>query len=136
MPRIYVDTNVYLDLLTPDRRDRLRNLADCASFAFDQVKSRQYKLVISDWVIEEFKKHADEKIITDFLDHFVKEQIIKVVRMKEDEQEAKKLSKNNYPDALHVVLALKNNCIYLVTRDITHLAEFGHLIEIRQPEGL
>ena len=135
LPRIYVDTNVYLDLLTPDRRNRLCNFADLASLVFDQVKSGQYLLVISDWVIEEFKKYADARIITDFITHFEKEQTITIIRTNEDEANAHKLSLTNYPDALHVVLAKKNNCLYLVTRDM-HMFEFKDLIEICLPGDL
>lgn len=132
--RIYVDTNVYRDLFE-GRKDRFRDLGEFALFAFKQVRDGKYDLAVSDWVIEEFKKYCDEKIIDKFLEGFNEKQVLRIIRTREDEQNAMKLSAGNYDDALHVVLAMKNNCICIVTRD-PHFAEFKDLIEITLPESL
>ena len=55
MIRIYVDTNVYLDLFL-GRSSKFQSLADFAVFTFNQVRAGKYQLVVSDWVIEEFRK--------------------------------------------------------------------------------
>lgn len=134
-PRIYVDTNVYKDLFE-GRKDRFRDLGEFALFTFRQVREGKYQLVVSDWVIEEFKRYCDEQVINRFLDDFKQEQVIRIVKTQEDEQKAQKLSSNNYSDALHVVLAKKGDCIYLVTQNIKHFAEFSDLIEVVLPESL
>ena len=134
MIKIYVDTNVYLDLLQ-GRSSKFQSLADFAVFTFNQVREGKYQLVVSDWVIEEFRKYFDEKIINKFLSDFKDGQVVRIIRTKEDEQKARKLSRN-YTDALHVILALKENCLYLVTQNTKDFAEFGHLIEITLPESL
>jgi len=87
MCKIYVDTNVYRDLFE-GRKDKFRDLAEFALFAFNQVREWKYKLVISDWVIDEFKKYCDVKRLDDFLNGFKKDQVIRIVRNKKDEQEA------------------------------------------------
>lgn len=135
MIKIYVDTNVYLDLLQ-GRSSRFKCLADFAFFTFSQVREGKYQLVVSDWVIDEFKKYCDEKMVNNFLNDFKEEQVVRIVRSTEDERKARELSSRNYPDALHVILALKENCLYLVTQNIKDFAEFQHLIEITTPESL
>ncbi len=135
MSRIYCDTCVYRDLFE-GRKDRFRDLADFALSVFRKVKEKQYKLVISDWVIDEFKKHCDVKVIEEFIKQFEKEDVIEIVRTKDDENEARRISSSNYPDALHVVLAKKGNAIRLVTQNIEDFAEFQNLIEIVRPESL
>ena len=134
MIRIYVDTNVYLDLFL-GRSSKFQSLADFAVFTFNQVRAGKYQLVVSDWVIEEFRKYSDEKVINKFLSDFKDGQVVKILRTKEDEQKARKLSRN-YTDALHVILALKEGCLYLVTQNTRDFGEFGHLIEVTLPESL
>ena len=134
MCKIYVDTNVYRDLFE-GRKDRFRDLAEFALFAFNQVREGKYKLVVSDWVINEFKKHCDVQIIEKFLKDFEKEQVIRIVTTPEDKKKARELSQSNYPDALHVVLAMKSNCLCIVSQD-SDFGEFHELIEIVMPESL
>lgn len=59
-----------------------------------------------------------------------------MVRTPEHEQEARRLSRTNFPDALHVVLAraLKADCI--ITRNLEDFLAFSALIDIRLPERL
>lgn len=133
MDRIYVDTCVYVNLLNGDK-DYWRDLGEFALRVFEQVRAKRYRLVISDWVIKELKKQVDCKLIDEFLSGFEKECILEVESTLQDKREAKRMSRN-WPDALHVVLALKNDCVYLVTRDKDFI-EFQGLIEIVLPESL
>ena len=133
--KIYCDTCIYRDVFE-GRKGRWIDFGEVALNVFRQVKSKEYTLIISDWVIDEFKKYKDEKILLEFIKKFEKDSVIIIERTKEDEEEARKLSKTNYPDALHVVLARKENAIYLVTRNINDFAEFRNLIEITRPELL
>lgn len=135
MCRIYCDTNVYIDLFE-DRKAKFRDLSEFALNVFKKVRDKEYKLVISDWLLTELKKYNHDKHFLDLLDSFKKDHIIKVETTKEDKDKARELSQSNYPDALHVILAKKADAIYLVTRNIQDFAEFRDLIEIRLPESL
>ncbi|MBI2151800.1 PIN domain-containing protein [Candidatus Woesearchaeota archaeon] len=135
MVKIYVDTNVYRDLLE-GRSNKFNCLSDFAVFTFNQVRDGKYQLVVSDWVVDEFKKYCDENMINNFLNGFKEGQVVKVIRTKEDEQKARQLSPRNYPDALHLVLALKGKCLYLITRNTKDFAEFQNFIEVLLPESL
>ncbi len=137
MLKIYVDTNVYMDLFGGDSRNsKFKSMSDFALFTFKQVRDGRYQLVVSDWVIEEFKKYCDENMINKFLADFQDGQVVKIITTPEDKRKARELSSRNYPDALHVILALKESCLYLVTQNIRDFAEFDHLIEITTPESL
>jgi predicted nucleic acid-binding protein len=136
---VYADTNVYIDIFD-DRSDKRRyKYDDWADFALEflrRVKEKQYKLVISDWVFDEIKKvRGTDKELQELLKMFAEDDILIVERTREDETEAAKLSKN-YPDALHVVLAKKSNCVYLVTRNIDDFMEFRDIIKITLPRFL
>ena len=133
--KIYCDTCIYRDLFE-GRKGRWIDFADVALDVFRAVKEKKYTLIISDWVIDEFKKYKDVEVLNEFIDSFKEESIIKIERTKDDKIQAKKLSKTNYDDALHVILAKKANAVYLVTRNIKDFDEFRDLIEITTPEAL
>ena len=135
MCKIYCDSCVYIDLFE-GRKDKFRDLGDFALNVFRKVREKHYKLVISDWVLEELTKHEHDKHFNEFIETFEKESINEVKQTSEDKRKANTLSKDNYPDALHVVLAKKANCIYLVTTNIQHFAEFRDVIEIILPQSL
>ncbi len=131
--KIYVDTNVYLDLFK-GRTSKFMDLGDFAGNLFFKIREKKYQLVISDWVFEEFCKYGSkeylQKLIADFSD------VIMIERTSEDEEKARKLSRTNFPDALHVILAKRGEAVYLVTRNIQDFIEFQHIIEIATPEYL
>lgn len=133
--KIYCDTCIYRDLFE-GRKGKWLDFGEVALNVFREVKNKKYKLIISDWVIDEFKKYKDEKILLDFIKTFKEESIIKIERTKDDEKKARELSKDNYPDALHVILAKKADAVYLVTQNIRDFGEFQKLIDITPPELL
>lgn len=132
MDRIYVDTCVYLDLFK-GRKDKYRDLGAFALRVFNMVREKQYMLVISDWVLDELK--GKTKKIDEFLEQFDRESLLRIERTRDDEIEARKLSRN-WPDALHVVLAVKENCVYLVTHNVDDFTEFTEYIDIIEPQSL
>jgi len=135
MCRVYCDTCVYIDLFE-GRKDRFRDLGEFALSLFRKIREKEYKLIISDWLLYEIKKLNHEENFNDLLKQFEDESLIKVERSKEDERKARQLSPSNFPDALHVILAKKADAIYLVTRNIQDFAEFCKIIEIATPESL
>ena len=50
-------------------------------------------------------------------------------------EKARKLDKNNFGDALHVVLAEKSNVDKLITRNIKDFLELTDSLEISLPES-
>ena len=135
MCKIYCDTCVYVDLFE-GRKDKFRDLGEFALNVFRQVRDKKYKLVISDWLLHELEKLNHHDHFKELIKSFEKDHLINVERTPEDETEAKKLSKHNFPDAMHIVLAKKANAIYLVTRNIQDFTEFRDIIEIILPESL
>ncbi len=131
--RIYVDTNVYLDLYL-GRTSKYLDLSTFAAHLFSAIREKKYQLVVSDWVFDEFCKYGDQKyfqqLISDMGD------VLNIKRTSEDKKKARQLSSTNFPDALHVILAKKGEAVYLVTRNINDFAEFQHIIEIATPEYL
>jgi len=135
MCRVYCDTCVYVDLFE-GRKDKFRDLGEFALSLFRKIREKEYKLIISDWLLYEIKKLNHEENFKDLLKQFEDEYLIKVERSKEDERKARQLSPSNFPDAMHVILAKKADAIYLVTRNIQDFAEFCKIIEIATPESL
>ncbi len=134
--RVYADTNVYVDLF----EGRKQGFEDWGEFAlqfFNRVKDKEYVLVISDWLFLEIKKVLGSDVhLVSLLDNFSDEQKIFVETTSVDKATARELSRNNFPDALHVVLAKKANAIYLETRNIKDFAEFRDIIKISLPQSL
>ena len=134
--RIYCDTCLYMDIFE-GRKDKFRDLAEFALQIFRRVGEGEFTLIISDWLLFELSRHADDKTITDFLKPlFDKGRIIKVFKTPEDIKQAKIISPNHYHDALHAILAHKAKAVYLLTRNIEHYAGCEDLVEIKFPENI
>jgi predicted nucleic acid-binding protein len=136
--KVYCDTCVYIDALdlNPEKsRDRIRPLSEFAWGFFTKVDKGEYVLVTSDWVFEEFSRvvGSDEQLKT--LLAGIKNKI-HVEKTSRDVAEARKITKNNTADAIHVILAKKAGAFILTTRNIRDFAEFEGLIEISLPESL
>ncbi|MBU1201243.1 MAG: hypothetical protein KJ583_00800 [Nanoarchaeota archaeon] len=138
MTKVYCDTCVYRDAFEGEsRRDRLRPLDEFAWNFFNKVMEGKFILVTSDWVFHEFKKTVgNTKDLDDLLSQIEDSNKIHVTKTKEDIRKANELSKTNFDDALHVVLAKKAGAFILTTQNIKHFAEFKDLIEIVPPEKL
>ena len=132
--KIYCDTNIFLDFFE-QRSDKLRPLGAFAFDCFSNGWNCRFNLVISDWVTEEFDKHS-KKEINDILEQFrKKEKLIFVNYDENDKKRAKSLSKN-WQDALHAIIAGKEKCDFLVTRNIKDFSEFQHIVDITLPESV
>ncbi len=136
MCRIYCDTCLYLDIFE-GRKDRFRDLGEFALQIFRRVDKGEFKLIISDWLLFELRKHAEDKHITELLKPLLdKGRVIKVFKTNKDTAKAKAISPEHYDDALHAILAHKAKAIYLLTRNITHYSGCEHLVEIKFPENV
>jgi len=132
---IYPDTNFYIDYFE-DRRDNIRPLGEFAFSVLKRTFKCEFKIVISDLVIDELERHISEQRIA----HLVKEleDVNKLVTVKQDYDDVEKarILPTHQDDALHAVLAAKAGAKFLITRNIQHFLNVRHLIQPILPENL
>ena len=134
--KIYCDTNIYMDFFE-GRSDYLRPLDEFAFQIFKRVENGEFTLIISDHLLYELRNHIEEKKITELLQPLnQKGRIIKIFKTREDILKAKEISKENWKDALHAILANKAKAVYLLTRNIQDYVGCEHLVEIKFPENI
>lgn len=132
--KVYCNTNIFKDY-ADERVDRLRPLKDFAYEFFRKGWDCKYKLIISDWLLTELKKHLKEEQIQEILKPFKEKGKLIFVKEKEgDREKAKSISKKHPDDALHAILENRAEADYLTTRNIPDYAGCEHLVEIVFPE--
>ncbi len=132
---IYIDTNIYLDLVW-GRKDYLRDLGDFAFLFLKRGLDCEFKIIVSDWVLTELSKHIDNKKVEIlFKDFKEKDKIITISKTKDDCKKARSLSPEHPDDALHAVLAKKAGAECVVTRNLSHYAGTESLIDAKLPEN-
>jgi len=130
-----VDSNIFIDVVE-DRKNLIgKDIAKPASKMFFRAMSCEFYLIISSWTLKELYKHVNVDEIK-MLFAMVKKKIITVKYDDRDVEEAKKRSRDNFDDALHIVLAEKEKADYIVTRNIDHFIQIGTKITIKRPENL
>lgn len=135
MTSLYIDTNILLNLVNEERNPYGKDLSAPASKLFFEAISCKYCLIISSWtVIELMKKAKPEQVSMVF--ELIKKKLIIVKYGDNDVSNAKLKSQDNFPDALHVVLAEKAKADYIVTRDFDDFLKIGTKIPLRKPEQL
>ena len=135
MTLLYIDTNIFLDAVK-DRKNLLgKDISTPATKMFFDAWSCKYQLALSTWTLEQVYKNVDISEIA-MLFNMVKKKIIKVNYDEEDKKKAEQKSKDNFEDAMHIVLAEKIKADIIVTRNIDHFIKIGTKIDIRKPENL
>lgn len=130
-----MDSNIFIDVVE-DRKNLIgKDIAKPASKMFFRAMSCEFYLIISSWTLKELYKHVNVDEIK-MLFAMVKKKIITVKYDDKDVEEAKKRSRDNFDDALHIVLAEKEKADYIVTRNIDHFIQIGTNITIKRPENL
>jgi len=115
--KIYCDTCIYIDFIKDRKTDSGRPVGEEATALFTEVLKGKYELVVSYLQLE---KKIEGNIT------YIKYTAI-------DKQKAIELKPNNWKDALHVVLAEKTGCRYLVTQNIKDFVEIQTPVEIILP---
>ena len=132
--KIYLDTNIYLDYFE-NRHDNIRPLGFFAYNLIRKCIEGEFKLIMSDWVIEEFGKIGDPRKIDDLIKTLKKHGSL--ILVKSNPRDLLKSRKcRNWTDALHALLAIKSDADYFVTRNIKDFLDFQDSINIIFPENI
>ena len=131
--KIYCDTNVFIDYCE-EREDNIRPLKDFAFLFFSKGWNCAFKLIVSDWLLEELRRHLTEEQINRVLNNFKeKDKLIMIKEAPRDRQKARGISEH-WDDALHAILANKANADYLTTRNVKHYINCEKLVQVVFPE--
>lgn len=132
--KLYVDTNVWLDHLE-NRSDRIRPLGEFAFSLFKRALECEHELVISDFALEELSRFTSIDSVQQIFWLFKKSKKLVVVKaLSEDKVMAR--HRSNFPDALHAIIARREQCDYIVTRNIEDFIPFFDLIQPILPENV
>ena len=135
MTLLYIDTNIFLNVINSEINPYGKDIAAPAGKLLYDALSCKYILLVSTWTIKEMlKKIPVEKVKMTFV--LLKDKIKRCEYNQDDVSLAEKRSKDNFPDALHIVIAEKMKADFIVTRNISDFLAIGTNIPIRVPESL
>ncbi|MCK5040566.1 MAG: PIN domain-containing protein [Candidatus Aenigmarchaeota archaeon] len=135
MTILYIDTNIFLDAIGSRKNLFGKDISTPASKLFFRSISCEFHIIISTWTLEELYKHVDSgEIKTLFA--LLKRKIITANHNKSDIETAKQKSSDNFDDALHIIIAERENADAIITRNIIHFLEIGTKIPIKKPENI
>ncbi|PLW80256.1 hypothetical protein C0585_03835 [Candidatus Woesearchaeota archaeon] len=135
MPKLYIDTNVIIDMIENRNNLQGENLGIHASKLFSDAINCKHHLIFSDWMLYKLKKHVIPQEIV-MLFKFAESKTEKVSFDSKDQDKAKLLSKDHPDDALHVVLAEKSNAEIITTSNTKHFNQIQTHIPIKKPKQL
>ena len=135
MTKLYIDTNVIIDMIDDRKNEFGENLGDSASKVFTDAIGCKYYLILSDWFFIELNKHKIPEASRMLLE-LAKQKIIHQELTEEDKIKAEQLSQEHPDDALHVVLAEKSNADIIVSSNTKHLNQIPTNIPIKKPKNL
>ena len=132
--RIYLDSNVIISLLKEELGRRFRLLYLESESFLRQANKSKFTLVLSNLFFEEVTNilKVDKKSIMDYLSGFS----LSIEEFYPKNNPRIKLFHDlgiNYPDSLHLALALESNCDCIVTFNKKDFDLAGHIIAIREP---
>lgn len=131
----YLDTCIWRDYFE-DRKDGIQPLGEFAFQFLKNCEKKEYKILVSDVVIEELKSHYTQEKINEVFSSFEKF-LMKISVSNEQIKEAQKISEKNnethFNDALHAVLS-RDNKATMITRD-KHFETLRAIVEVEKPEN-
>ena len=132
--KLYIDTNVIIDVIE-DRKNAFGKDISTPSFdVFLKASNCKYYLIISSWTLFELRKRCSADMA--FFFSMLKKKILKVEHTSADEESAKNRSKENFADAIHLVIAERLRADYIITRNVADFEKIGTKIPIKKPEWL
>ena len=132
--KIYLDTTIYLDYFE-NRHDNIRPLGFFAYNLIRRCIEGKFKIVISDWVVEEFGKIGDVHKINDLIKTLKKHGSLLTVKTNFKDLSKSRKYKDK-PDTLHAILTIKADADYFVTRNTKDFLNFQNSINIVLPENI
>ena len=134
MTKLYIDTNIIIDAV--EGRSNLfgKDIGAPAWDLFSEAISCRYHLIISTFTLYELRKKCKVDVTIFFA--MIKKKYIGIEHDEEDEKKARNLAKDNFDDALHVILAEKSGADYIITRNTNDFNKIPTQIPIRIPEQL
>ncbi len=131
--RVYVDTNVFIDSLENRVNKYNRNIGSFAFNFFLETINCKFELVVSSWTKKELNKYVSN---TEVFFELIKSKVFEVDYDSFDVSKALDLSKDNFNDALHVVIAERENVDFIVTRNVKDFEVLSKNIKVVRPEDL
>lgn len=133
---VYIDTNVYLDLLT-GRHSGLMPNDEIAHNIIRRALNCEFHIIISNFVLKEVEKFAKKESIRALLDSLATaEKMTFEMATREDRAKARLLNLCvPFGDCLHFVIAERCRAEYLVTND-KHFDRLKNKVKIIKPNLL
>ena len=134
MKKVYVDTNVFVDYHN-NSHDSLRPLGLFAFACFSRGWNCSFSLVVSSWVRKEVLRHLSLEEYEEVLREFRSVGKLREVTYS-DAEFTKSRAYEHANDALHALIALREGCDAIVTRNREDFACFADRIDILYPESV
>jgi predicted nucleic acid-binding protein len=133
MTLLYIDTNIFLDIIKGRKSLSGRDLARPATKLFYRTISCEFNLALSTWTLEQIYHNLGVEEVTMTLE-LLKKKLVIVKYDETDKQAAAQRSKGHFEDAVHIVLAEKQKADMIITRNVDHFRAIGTTIPIKRPE--
>lgn len=133
---IYIDTNVYLDLLM-GRHAGLMPSSDIARNILNRALKCEFHIIVTNFVLTEVEKFVSKEPIKAMLDSLATaEKMTFEMATSEDRAKARLLNQDvPFGDCLHFVIAERCGAEYLVTND-RHFDRLKNKVKIIKPNLL
>ena len=136
MSRLYIDTNLFINVINDEvSMHSNKNMAEPASRLFLDSISCKHTLIISTWTLTELYRILSPERCKMTLE-ILKKKIILCKYSTEEEIDAKKRCPYHFQDALHIIIAERENAECIVTRNIDDFLRIGTRIIVKKPELL
>ncbi|MDD4878507.1 MAG: type II toxin-antitoxin system VapC family toxin [Candidatus Nanoarchaeia archaeon] len=133
---VYIDTNVYLDLLI-GRHSGLMPNDEIARNILNRALKCEFHIIICDFLLMEIENHAKKETVDSAFKSLIKaDKVLFEAVTSEDKRKAHLLSKNApFGDCVHFVIAERCGAEYLVTND-KHFDKLKNKVKIIKPNLL
>lgn len=129
MEKVYVDTNVFLDAIE-DRDSRVRDLGTAAMNVFSKAAHGRFKIIVSDWVLEELYEHTNREEVKNLLSK-LGDQMIRCEYTDEQEKKAKQEARH-WQDYLHGLIAKDEGADCIITQNVRDFRDLSGL-KVKRP---
>lgn len=133
---IYIDTNVYLDLLMGRQAGFMPN-SDIARNILNRALKCEFHIIICDFLLMEIENYVSKELVDNTFKSLINaDKVIFEAITSEDKRKAHILSKSApFGDCLHFVIAEKCGAEYLVTND-KHFDRLKNKVKVIKPNLL